>query len=57
LQLAATHQDTESIETELRKHRFTEQVSFAYAWCKKYRLATIDVEIVPKPQGPTIKED
>jgi hypothetical protein len=42
LQLSEKHRESaRSIEDELRETRWTEQISFAYAWCKRYGLPTI----------------
>ena len=32
----------------MRSSRWQEQMSFAYEWCRKYRLSAIDVEIEEK---------
>lgn len=53
LHLAQRHKTADSVERELRKFRFQQQVSFAYAWCTKYRLATIQVKQL---QPPTVQE-
>ena len=34
-----------SIEEKLKESRWKEQISFAYSWCKKYGLPTIEVEV------------
>jgi hypothetical protein len=51
LQLAEKHKESaRSIENELRETRFAEQMSFAYEWCRKYGLPTIEVEVVDKEE-------
>lgn len=48
LKLAEDYQDAARIEEELKKRRFLEQISFAFAWCKKYGLPTIKANIVER---------
>ena len=49
LALAEKHQNqSSSIQKELQASRFGEQVSFAYSWCTRYGLPTIDVLLQDK---------
>lgn len=48
LKLAENYQEAERIEEELKKRRFIEQTSFAFAWCKKYGLPTIKTNVIER---------
>lgn len=47
--------DAEKINEKLKESRFKEQLSYAYAWCKKYRITTI--EVVEETEGQKDREE